>query len=360
MCKNKWRRISKVPDGRGNSETRPWRYGIAASFPLPFHGDFLLWHLPVPESTKQMRIRMQVGLFGAGTVACASFFCLSTTTDGSQTNAPPNGVEPSSVEKGWRSPEVLLTPQQLQEQHQQLLKAVDLIRQETQVHLQRYATAVDRIRKDTDASLKRFTATVDGKLDRLNRAIASERERDLQTMRNSNRFALTTASIIVGLLLLEILFLAWISGRAVNRLATRMSGWISEQSSFSGAAAGVGSDAAHSFTGNRVEETSLRLRNAIKRLEQRLLDFEHTTSRFQTTLTTSPVTQVSIASTAHLPSNPPPSKPGKASGVSLALGQGESLIFLPHEGGTTPLSSYRNFLHKLRKRFQPARMTKSP
>src|SRR5947199_10862485 len=45
-------RISKVPDGRGNSETHPWRYGIAASFPLPFQGDFLLWHLPVPESTK--------------------------------------------------------------------------------------------------------------------------------------------------------------------------------------------------------------------------------------------------------------------------------------------------------------------
>src|SRR6266516_1994625 len=174
-----------------------------------------------------MRIRIQVGLFGAGTIACASFVCLSTAMGGSQTSSPPNGAE-------------TLTPQQLQEQQQQLLKAVDGIRQDTQVHLQRYATAVDRIRKETDASLKRFTATVDGTLDRLNRAVASERERALQTLRNSNRFALTTASIIVGLLLLEILFLGWLSGRAVNRLATRMSGWISEQSSFSGAAAGVG------------------------------------------------------------------------------------------------------------------------
>src|SRR6266540_3582135 len=135
-----------------------------------------------------MRMRTQIGLFGAGTTACASFLCLATALDGSETSSPPNGAEPLSVEKGWRSPEVLLTPQQLQEQHQQLLKAVDVIRQDTQVHLQRYATAVDRIRKDTDANLKRFTTAVDGKLDRLNRAVASGRERDLQTLRNSNRF----------------------------------------------------------------------------------------------------------------------------------------------------------------------------
>jgi len=289
---------------------------------------------------------MQVGLFGAGTIACASFVCLSTAMGGSQTSSPPNGAE-------------TLTPQQLQEQQQQLLKAVDGIRQDTQVHLQRYATAVDRIRKETDASLKRFITAVDGKLDRLNRAIASERERDLQTMRNSNRFALTAASIIVGLLLLEILFLAWLSGRAVNRLATRMSGWISEQSSFSGAVAVVGTDAAHPLTGSMVEETNVRLQNAIERLEQRLLDLEHTTGHFPTTLITSPVTQVSIASTAQLRSNPVPAKPAKASGVSLTVGQeGESLIFLPHEREITPLHTYRNFLQKLRKRFQPARIAK--
>jgi len=138
-----------------------------------------------------------------------------------------------------------------------------------------------------------------------------------------------------------------------------MSAWISEQSSFSGAVAVVGTDAAHPLTGSMVEETSVRLQNAIERLEQRLLDLEHTTGHFPTTLITSPVTQVSIASTAHLPSNPPPSKPGKASGVALALGQGESLIFLPHEREITPLGTYRNFLQKLRKRFQPGRIAKS-
>jgi len=303
-----------------------------------------------------MRIRTQAGLLG--TFVGASILCLSTAMGGSQTNPPPNVAEPSSVEKGWKSPEVLLTPQQLQEQHQQLLKAVDLIRQDTQAHLQRYATAVDRIRKDTDASLKRFTTAVDGKLDRLNRVVASEREHDLQTLRSSNRFALMIASIIVGLLLLEILCLAWISGRAVNRLATRMSTWIAEQSSFPSAAAVVGIHAGHPLAGSLVEETSLRLQNAIERVEQRLLDLEHTTSRFQTSLTTSPTAQVSIPAAPSFRSSTLPAKPGKASGVSLTVGQGESLIFLPHERGITPLHTYRNFLQKLRKRFQPARIAK--
>ena len=284
--------------------------------------------------------------------------CLPIALEGSETNAPPNGAEPSSIEKGWKSPEALLTPQQLQEQHQQLLKAVDLIRQDTQGHLQRVAIAVDRIRKDTDASLKRFTTAVDGKLDRLNRTVASERERDLQTLSNSNRFALTTASVLIGLLLLEILFLAWLSARAVNRLATRMSTWIAEQSTFHGAAAVVRIDTANPLDGNLVEQTGLRLQNAIERVEQRLVDLEHTTSRFQTTLAPSPTASASIVSTPLLRSNLSQSKPGKASGVSLTVGHGESLIFLPHENGTTPLHTYRNLLQKLRKRFQSERIAK--
>jgi len=303
-----------------------------------------------------MRIRTQAGHFG--NLIRASIFCLATAIGRSQTSAPSNGVEPLSVERSSKSTEILLSPQQLQEQHQELLKAVDLIRQDAQGHLQRNVAAVERIRKDTDASLKRFTTAVDGKLDSLNRAVASERERDLQTMRNSNRFALTTAAILVGLLLLEILFLAWLSVRAVNRLATRMSTWIAEQSPFPGGAV-VRIDTTHPLAGNHVEETSLRLQNAIERVEQRLLDLEHTTSRFQSTLATPPAAQVSITSTAQFRSNPPQAKPGKASGVSLTVGHGESLIFLPHENGVDRLHPYRNLLQKLRKRFRPVRIAKS-
>ncbi len=328
-----------------------WNGRRVFSFPLLFQGDFLLSELSVPEA---MRIQTQTGRFG--TFLYASMVCLSTAAVASQTNSAPNGIDPLLVDKGLKSPEVL---QQLQEQHQQVLKAVDLIRQDAQGQFQRYTTAVDRIRKDTDATLKRFATAMDGKLDGLNRAVASERERDLQTMRDSNRFALTTASVLVGLLLLEILFIAWLSVRAVNRLATRMSTWISEQSAFPGAAAVLGMDAVNPLSGKLVHETSLRLQNAIERVEQRLLDLEHTTSRFQTTLAASPGAHGPIGSTAPFRPCPPPAKAVMTSGVSLAVGQGESLIFLPHEKELAPLYTYRNFLQKLRKRLQPERVAKS-
>jgi len=302
-----------------------------------------------------MRIRTHAGLFGI--LVCVSILCPPIPKVWSQTNSSLNGVEPASGERNSRSTEVLLTPQQLQEQHQQLLKAIELIRQDTQVHLQRFATAVDRIRKDTDASLKRFTVAVDGKLDRLNRTVASEREHDLQTLSNSSRFTLTIAAVVVGLLLFDILLLAWFSVRAVNRVATQVSTWISQQPSYDGASAVVGMET-HALTGNRAEKTSLRLQYAIERLEQRLLDLEHATNRIPTTLSAPPVAQVAIASATHLRSHVVSSKPGKASGVSLAVGQGESLIFLPHEQEITPLHRYRNVLQKLRKRFQPERVTK--
>jgi len=308
-----------------------------------------------------MRFRTQAVL--SGTRVCVSLFCLSFAVGWSQSSSPSNKAEPASGERISKAPEVLLTPQalaaqQLQEQHQQLLKAVELIRQDTQIHLQRYATAMERIRKDTDTSLKQFTAAVDGKLERLNRTVASERERDLQTLRDSNQFALTSASIIVGLLLLEILFLAWLSMRAVNRLATRMSAWNSERASFPGTVATVELDATNPLAGNLVEETNLRLQNVIEHLEQRLLDLEHTSNRVQATLI-SPASPVSFPP-AHFRSSALPARPGKASGVSLTIGQGESLIFLPHEREITPLRAYQGFLQKVRKRLQPARIAKSP
>jgi hypothetical protein len=304
-----------------------------------------------------MRIRTHAGLFD--TLVCASIFCLATESGVSQTNSAPNGADASTVEKSAKSTEVLLTPQQLQEQHQQLLKAVDLIRQDTQSQLQRYGSAVDRIRKDTDASLKRFASAMDGKLDSLNQSVTSERERDLQTLRNSNRFALTVAGILVGLLVLEILFLAWLSVRAVNRLATRMSNWIAEQSVFPGPATVVRIDEAHAHSSNLIEESSSRLQNAIERVEQRLLDLEHAASRFQTSLATPSAAQVSTVLTPQFRSNPTRAKTGKASGVSLTVGQGESLMLLPHESGIDRLHSYRSFMQKLRKRFQPERIAKS-
>ena len=62
---------------------------------------------------------------------------------------------------------------------------------------------------------------MDTKVELLTQAFASERERELQVLQESNRFALASAGIMTGLLLLGIVFVGWISVRAVNRLARR-------------------------------------------------------------------------------------------------------------------------------------------
>jgi hypothetical protein len=270
-----------------------------------------------------------------------------------QTNTHPNAAAPATEEGSGKSLEVQFSPQQLQEQLQQLLKAIDRVREDAAVNLQRSAAAVDFIRRDTEVSLQRYAAAVDVKLDLFNQAFVAARERELQAVHSSNRFALTTASIMVAVLLLEILFLAWISVRSVNRLAARMSAWLAEHSP---EAPLLGANAAHLLTGNMIEQTNLRLQKAIARLEQRFLDLEHAANRFP-----APANRPVESGTSNTQANSKltPPKSAKAPGVSLSLGEGESLIFLPHDQKVPPLRTHRNILQKLRKKFLLARIAKS-
>jgi len=288
------------------------------------------------------------------TLACASFLCLSAAMGWSQTNPPSNGADSATEEKIWKSQDAVPLPQQLQEQHQQLLKAIDLIRQDAEVNVQRSAGPVDRIRQETELSLRRFATAVDGKLDFLNQALISERARELQSLRRSNRYALTIASVIVGVLLLGMLVVAWMSVRAVNRLAIRISTWVCGQSLYPGTPVGSGGDAARLITGSLVEETNWRVQHALERLERCLLDLEGTASRFQIAVSKPPSKQALQALESPSISKLPPAKPGKPSGVSLSLGTGESLILLPHEKGAASFHSYGNLLQKMRKRCQLA------
>jgi len=285
-----------------------------------------------------MRFPVQVGLFGAGIFACASFFCLSENRCWSQSNVTWDVVVPTSTEEFWKSQELLLLPQQLREQNQQLLLAVELIRQETEGRLQRHASAIDL------------------KLDRLSQVFASERERELDALHSFNRFALTTATGVAGILFLEILFLAWICARAVSRLTTRISVWLSAQSSVSSTRVVLEANEADLLIGNMIDETNLRLQDSIERLGRRLVELEQTAGRFHAAVNKSPALQAPKSSRP--PSPPLTTKVKKPPGVSLTLSDGESLIFLPHDKEVTHFGTYRNILQKFRKTFQLARAGK--
>jgi hypothetical protein len=117
-------------------------------------------------------------------------------------------------------------------------------------------------------------------------------------------------------------------------------------------------NAVQPVAGTLVEETSLRLHNAIERLEERLGDLEQTTTRFQAAFGRTPTTRGSSGSSALAVSKSHGEKPGKSSGVALTLGEGKSLIFLPQEKGPTRFHVIQDFLQNVRKRFHPARITK--
>jgi len=302
-------------------------------------------------------IQARIGL--SGILKGAIYLCLLTSSGWSETNSASNGGAATPADKVATAPETLVWAQQLQEQYQQLLQAIDLIRREAELDHQRYSLAVDRIRKDTEFSLQRYAGASDVKIDRLARTFSAERERELEALRRSNRFALISASIVVGILLLELLFVAWISIRAVNRLAARISGGNAGQSpGFIGDLAEWEMKVARFATAGIAGETSLRLENAIDRLERRLLDLEQIASRPAVATRESAATLVSKASVPQPGSHPSAALHGKHSGVSLTVGAGESLIFLPHEKGVAKFPTAGHFLAKLWKRMQPARMAK--
>src|SRR5207247_9043264 len=130
-----------------------------------------------------------------------SFSWLPAAVGGPETTSLSSVAAATLEDTGGKTPGPLVSPQELREQHQQLLQAVDLIRCDAELNLQRYTAGVDRIRKGTERNLQRFAAAVDAKIDRLNRSFSSERERELETFRRSNRYVLMTASAIAGMLL---------------------------------------------------------------------------------------------------------------------------------------------------------------
>jgi hypothetical protein len=297
-----------------------------------------------------MQISTRVGRFRADILACTGFLCLAIPSGRSQTSAPP-----PPAEQIGNAPEVLFTAQELRDHQQQLLKAIDRVRQDAERNLQRYAAAVDLVRRDTDLSLQRYAGALDVKLDLFQQAFAVARERELQALRSSNRFVLTIASLIVGLLLVEMLFLTWLGVRSVNRLRTRMSAWLSELSPSPEAAALPGANAAHPINGHLIQETTLRLQTAIERLELRLLCLEQTAARVPTASKSAVIGTPNVQSSRRSPA----ARAEKHPGVALALGDGESLILLPHDQRAARFRSCRNILQKLRKKLHLPRIAKT-
>src|SRR6266550_8445434 len=150
---------------------------------------------------RAMRPHARIGLFSAGNVACLCLWCLLVRPGWSQTNSlatPPDPALESAI-RYWESQ--LTKLEQLQTQQAATLKSIE----EGQ---QQIARAVTQGVDDTVA-----------RLDAMNEALAAQRERSLEFIRDSNHLMLKVVAGLAGLLFLGILFMALVSSRALNRLS---------------------------------------------------------------------------------------------------------------------------------------------
>jgi len=145
----------------------------------------------------------------------------------------------------------------------------------------------------------------------------------------------------------------------VNCFAVRISAGLAWQTLPTPSSALAGRNAGYLLAGNLVEEANLRLQQRIERFERRLLDLESAAARFQAATRKSPGAATGKDSGRQAGSRTIAAKSTRRPGVSLAFGNGESLIFLPRDKGAAQFSSYRHFLQKLRRRFQLMRIAKS-
>jgi tetratricopeptide (TPR) repeat protein len=157
--------------------------------------------------------------------------------------------------------------------------AEETLRSWLQVQEQLHATqlAIERNRQETDAAAARSAEALGNRLQGIEQALAAQRAQELEAMQSSNRVMLIVAGSFAGLGLVAMLLMAYFQWRTVSRLAE-----ISATLPFGHAlGAGAAMGALGAGDGLRpalgpAQESNQRLLGALDKLEQRILELEHT------------------------------------------------------------------------------------
>ena len=163
------------------------------------------------------------------------------------------------------------TYEQLQEQQQTILRALDQARQDAAAT----AHAIDLIREETAATAKRNTDVVESRLGRIEESVNTQHERELENLQKSHRFTLIIVGVFAGVGFFGMLFFAVFLLRVMNRRTEALVAQVTSQPfgpGFTPTALGPGDT--QIVPVNRVEQSTARFLNTIERLEKRIHDFE--------------------------------------------------------------------------------------
>ena len=215
---------------------------------------------------------------------------------------------------------------QLQEQYQSAHATIETLRQEMQSEIERRATSVT------------------AQLTVLRQDFGTQHELDLQAMRRSNQTTLTIVLVMIGILALGVMFIALVPLRMMNRLAARVAASPAEPA--------LAVEEAYQAAFMPLEQSSTRLQSAVQLLEQRLVELETRSTHPYA----SPVSPSDAPARAADPR--PASKAPSTPRVSLAMGGGEALMFLPQEARAPKVRSHLSFMQRIKQVFKPSPTSK--
>jgi tetratricopeptide (TPR) repeat protein len=137
--------------------------------------------------------------------------------------------------------------------------------------------ALDQARQDAEALAKRNNDAVDARLRHIEESVSIQRERELANLQKAHQFTLLIVGVSAGVGFLGMLFVALLLLRSMNRRTEVMVSQFTAQPLGAGfAPAALATGETQLVAPNRVEQSTARFVNTIDRLEKRIQDLEGT------------------------------------------------------------------------------------
>ncbi len=197
--------------------------------------------------------------------------------------------------------------------------------------------AIEQIRLDAAAASQHNDEVVAARLRLIEQALTDQRERELESLRSSNRFTLIIVAVFAGVGLIGMLINFIFLFRAMNRLAEVAGAFPGSHALLPAPAAGaLTSSEAMELSAGPAGQTSRRFLNVIERLERRVLELEASAHPSAPPATGHPaeeagsLTDVKFIEPAPAGDNPISSE--KTARISLLLGKGQALLNLDQAG----------------------------
>jgi tetratricopeptide (TPR) repeat protein len=144
-----------------------------------------------------------------------------------------------------------------------------------QLHLTQLA--VEQNRKEARETAAQNSELLAGRLQTIEKALETQRARELEAMQSSNRVMLFVAGSFAAVGFVAMLLMSFFQWRTVNRLAEISAALPASFALASPARPALGPADSHVVTVGPAEQSSMRMLGALEQLEKRIYELEHTT-----------------------------------------------------------------------------------